>query len=232
MVKLDLRFLQDKNRLIGGFILFLFISLAGGEIIYRTTSVIPGVDESFPCSWLPSPDDLANHQSLVGRRAATVGQPIQLRVLSNRIPPVGSNRSFVVSILVVNRSLGTIPMVYDPDEVIVGDNNTSGLGIIFSTGSNLFVPGATTRVDEASYTDDRLRVLGPKQSCIHKLLFSADQIDASLRTGNATVRAYYRGNNAGTISPLPPPNPTPIYTDQGLWQGVIYSPEIAIGVDS
>lgn len=212
------------NSIIGALLLVMLVSLAGDEIYRSIVSQIPGVDEAAPCAWLPSPDDLANRQSLIGRAAVERVPPLELRVRSSAIPTT-ADELLVIRILVINNTLGTVPFVYNPNEVIVGDNNTSGLGIIFDPPSNIFTTGVNTRSDAATYPADELRVIGPQQRCVHRMEFSFDQLDGTIRSGNATVTAYYRGNNVGTI---PAANPTPIYPDQGLYTGLILSSPVEV----
>jgi hypothetical protein len=126
---------------------------------------------------------------------------------------------------VINSTLGTLPFVYNPDAVIVGDNNTSGLGIIFDPPSNIVVPGINLRADPATYPESAVRILGPQQRCIHTLEFTLAQLDTNIQSGNSTVQAYYRGVNAGVV---PGANPTPIYPDQGLPTGLTLSAPAAI----
>jgi len=213
----DLRGRFGTNTLIGVLLLIALFSLAGDEVIELVAQQVPGagINEAPPCRWLPSPQDLANHQSLIARSALANGTGLGLEVRSSTIPTTADG-TLLVRILVINETLGTVPFVYNPDAVIVGDNNTSGLGITFTPTSNIFTPGVNLRADATTYAPENLRILGPQQRCVHTLTFTADQLDNNLRSGNATVQAYYRGNNAGTV---PAADPTPVYPDQGLPTG-------------
>ncbi len=221
LVRLRERF--GTNSLIGIFLIVMLFTFAGDETLRFLATQVPGLDESTPCAWLKRPTDLANNQSLIGRTASTVKDPIGLRVRASPIPQT-NEEEFVIRILVVNETLGTVPFVYNPDEVIVGDNGTSGLGVTFNPPSNLFTPGVNLRNDPPTYPSDRLRVLGPQQQCLHRLVFTRDQLDANILNGTATLQAYYRGTNAGQVPQVAAPQPTPIYPDQGLYTGVITSP--------
>jgi hypothetical protein len=224
--------LRDRlgiNTIIGLLLLVALFSLAGDEVIGLVASQVPGrgLNEAFPCSWLPSPEDLSNHQSLVARNALANGTSLGLEVRTTSIPNDPAI-PLVIRILVKNDTLGTIPFVYDPDTVIVGDNNTSGLGITFNPPSNIFTPGVNLRADAATYPESSLRILGPQQRCVHVLEFNLNQLDNSIRSGTATVQAYYRGNNSGTVAPATVA--TPIYPDQGLPTGLIQSNPITIPI--
>lgn len=207
------------NTLVGIAALLLLFSFAGDEALRLIAQQIPGADESTPCRWLPNPTDLANNQSLIGRAVVQRREPIELRVRSSTLPTAPGGL-LVIRILVTNNTLGTVPFVYDPDAVLIGDNNTSGLGIVFNPNIGIGT-AATNRVDTQTYAETQVRILGPQQSCVHKIEIPFELIPGQLATGTATVQAYYRGNTAGVVLPA---NPTPIYPDQGLWTGVIQSP--------
>jgi len=202
----------------------MLFSFAGYDIVRLVAVQLPNVNEAIPCRWLRSPEDLGNNQSLVGRAAVSRSAPLELRVRSSLVPtdPQGT---FAVRILVINDTLGTVPFVYSPEEVIVGDNNTSGLGIIFEPATTVFTPGVNQRNDPQTYPESRLRVLGPQQRCVHVIAIPSSQIPNTLRTGEATVQAYYRGTNTGQV---PAANPTPVYGDQGLYTGLVLSPPATV----
>lgn len=214
------------NTLIGIFLLLALFSLAGDEVVRGIVAQVPGrgINEAPPCRWLPSPEDPANNQSLIGRAAVNNNSALELSVRAGRLP-TQAGQYLLIRILVSNHSMGTVPFIYDPTAVIIGDNNTSGLGIVFNPPSNIFTPGINTRADAATYPNERIRLLGPQQRCVHTVELEFNQLDASILSGNATVRAYYRGNNVGAV---PPANPTPIYPDQGLPTGVITSPTVPL----
>lgn len=219
----NLRERFGTNSLIGIFLIIMLFTFAGDELLRLIAVQIPGADESFPCNWLPQPPDLANNQSLIGREVIARRDPLSLRVRTSPVPPT-NDTLFVIRIQVTNETLGTVPIVYDPDEVIIGDNNTSGLGVIFDPASNIFLPGVNLRNDPGTYPQNRIRILGPQQTCLHKISLTRDQLSAQIVNGTATVQAYYRGTNTGTIPQVAAPQPTPIYPDQGLYTGLIVSP--------
>lgn len=107
---------------------------AGPNNLPRFVSgLFPQFYEGVPCAWLRSADDRANHQSLLGRSAES---PLSLRVTATQISrdPAGS---FYVNIILTNELLGTVAVVYNPNQVLVGDNNSSGLGLIFNPNTSL-----------------------------------------------------------------------------------------------
>jgi hypothetical protein len=216
----------NTNTIIGVLLLVALFSLAGDEVITLIANQVPGqvVTEAFPCSWLPTPEDLGNHQSLIARRAIADGTSLDLMTRASTVPTTPDG-VLTIRILVINSTLGTVPFIYNPDTVIVGDNNTSGLGIIFDPPSNIVLPGINLRADPATYPENAIRVLGPQQRCIHTLEFTQAQLDNNIQSGNSTVQAYYRGVSAGAV---PPANPTPIYPDQGLPTGLTVSNPVAV----
>jgi len=205
------------NALVGIFLLVLLAVFAGPGMLPRIiSSVIPSADESIPCEWLRSGEDRAEHQSLIGR---SVVNPISLRVRSSALPRTVDDR-LVINIVVTNDSIGTVAIYYNPTQVRLGDDGvTSGLGVVFNSTSAI-PPGQGQGL---SYPEADIRLLGPRQSCVHRIEFAANQYpDPSIGTGNATVKAYYRNTTGGTSAPVSN-LATPIYADQGLWVGVAES---------
>lgn len=212
------------NAIIGIFLLIMLFSFAGYDAFRIVAFQVPNLNEAVPCRWLPSPEDLANNQSLIARAAVTNRAPLELRVRTNSIPQ-NADGELLIYILVINDTIGTVPFVYSPDEVIVGNNNTSGLGITFDPSANILLPGVNQRTDPNTYPESRIRLLGPQQRCLHIVTIPFENIPNTLRNNNVTVQAYYRGINAGEV---PAANPTPIYNDQGLYTGLIQSTAVSI----
>jgi hypothetical protein len=226
----NLRDLLLSNRIVGLVLLVLLAVVAGPNTLPRLlSSVLPGVIyEGVPCAWLRAANDRADHQSLLGRAAPN---PLQLRVQTTAIPtdPAGS---LFIQITVVNESLGTVPIVYSPRTVIVGDNGTNGLGLIFTPQANLATAG--TRTGTGAVTDGELRLLGPRQRCVHTEEFPAGNVlvNSALASGQTTVRAYYRNNTSGSTVQEPGVAATPIFNDQGLWTGYLESDAVSIPLSS
>ncbi|MEM6280967.1 MAG: hypothetical protein AAF787_02135 [Chloroflexota bacterium] len=220
----NLRERFSNNSLVGIFLIIMLFTFAGNEVFRLVIVQVPGADEAFPCSLLSRPEDPANNQSLIGRRVIQSDPPpISLQVRASTIP-VTDEQQFVIRILVINDSLGTVPIIYSPDEVIIGNNNTSGLGVVFNPPVNIFLPGVNLRNDPATYPTDRIRLMGPQQRCVHKITLQRNQLAGSITT-SSTLQAYYLGTNRGAV---PAANPTPIYPDQGLYTGQITSPVVSI----
>lgn len=213
-----------------GLILLLLLAVvAGPSMLPRLLSnVIPQFYEGVPCSWVRAASDRAFHQSLIGRSAAN---PFSISVQSTRLPADGSGSLFI-NVIITNNSLGTVPFVYDPQRVIVGDNGTSGLGVIFTPANSL--SAGAPRSDTGAVPEANLRLLGPRQSCVVTLEFPAGNVlpDPSIANGAAQVRGYYRNNNSGQIGQPSNTVATPIYTDQGLWTGYVESANAPIPLAS
>ena len=86
----------------------------------------PYLFSGIPCSRLPAAKDLAAHQSVLGRRAV---DPLRLELETGAI---GTDGKLVLRMSVSNESLGTVPIVYQENNIVIADADvsTDGLGII------------------------------------------------------------------------------------------------------
>ncbi len=217
----------NPNTTVALFLLILLALLAGPRMLPRIiSSIVPGADEGVPCAWLRQANDRAAHQSLIGRSATN---PISLSVRTSPVP-ASADGELVITIIVSNDSLGAVPIYFNPNQVRIGDDGfTSGLGIAIN--SNAPLPAGAPQ-GNAFIPESDIRVLGPRQQCVHTLRFSAGQLpDASLATGSATVKAYYRNTSPG-VTQTQDPLATPIYNDQGLWVGIAESPPVIVPLAS
>ena len=208
----------STNALVGIFLLVLLAVFAGPGMLPRIiSSVIPSADESIPCEWLRRGDNRAEHQSLIGR---SIANPISVRVRTSALPRTAEER-LVINIVVANDSIGTVAIYYNPTQVRLGDDGvTSGLGVVFNSPNPI---SAGSQGQGGSYPEADIRLLGPRQSCVHRIEFAANQYpDPSIGTGNATVKAYYRNTTRGTTTGASG-IATPIFPDQGLWVGAVES---------
>jgi hypothetical protein len=212
----------STNSLVAIFLLVLLAVFAGPGMLPRIiASIIPSADESIPCEWLRSGIDRAAHQSLIGRSAVN---PIVVSVRTSALPRTAEER-LVISIVITNQSIGSVAIYYNPTQVRLGDDGvTSGVGVVFNSPN----PVPAGQGQGAPYPEADIRLLGPRQSCVHRIEFPANQYpDASIGSGNATVKAYYRNTTRGASSSLST-LATPIYPDQGLWVGVAESAPVTI----
>lgn len=191
--------------------------------------LIPGFDEGVPCQWLPLGTERAFHQSLIGRAAV---DPLSLEVEAGPITQA-ANEFLVISITLTNNSLGAVPFLYNPNQIIVGDNGTSGLGLIFNPPNSL-ATGGFRQADPSSYPETDIRVLAPRQRCVVRIEIPNGNVlvDPAVTTGTATVKAYYRGVAAGAVTVPAGTLATPIYPDQGLPRGYVESAPVTIPLAS
>ncbi len=222
----NIRSILLKNRIVGLILLVALVFISGPNILPRAlSSLLPSVFyEGVPCAWLRRADDRANHQSLLGRAAPN---PISVRVQVDPLP-TDPSALWYVRIIVTNESLGTVPFVYSPNQVIVGDNDSSGIGLLFTPPNGLVTGGQ--RANTPVVPDSAIRLLGPRQRCVHTVEFPAGNvlIDGNIRAGLTQVRAYYRNNSRGQVVQPPGIAATPIFNDQGLWTGYVESNPVVI----
>jgi hypothetical protein len=224
-VRLLRRRKTNPNLFVGLVLLLLLVVFASPSTLPRLLANLnPQFYAGVPCSWLRTAEDRAFHQSLLGRAAPN---PFSLSVQSTALPTDAAGSLFV-SITIMNNSLGTVPFVFDPQRVIVGDDGTSGLGLIFTPQNSLF--SGAPRQDTSTVPEQNLRLLGPRQSCVVTAEFAAGNVlvDPNLTNGQAQVRAYYRNNQDGQIIQQSGTLATPIYSDQGLWTGYVESANVTI----
>lgn len=218
---------DNRQAITGLFLLVLLAVFAGPNTLPRLlSSIVPLIDEGIPCSWLKNGQDRAQHQSLIGRAATN---PIEIRVKSSTLPTTADGR-LVITITIINVSIGTVPIVFNPAQVIVGDNGSSGVGLIFNPPSTLST--GAVRQNVASFAETDIRVLGPRQRCVHKVEFPASQISGTLATGSTTVVAYYRSTSRGQAVQSQTNTSPVIFVDQGLWTGYVESDPVFIPLAS
>lgn len=189
-------------------------------------SAIPGFYEGAPCTWLRTGSNRAAHQSILGRTRDPNALSVEVDV-----DPLPANPSgvLIVRVTLINNTLGTLAIVYNPQQIITGDNGTSGIGLIFNPALN--IPLGPGRTPVQTFPEADIRLLGPRQRCVHTQEIPAGNIliNPVFQAGQGQVSAYYRNNTPGLV--VPQPGPTPIYPDQGLWTGfaVSNSELIAVG---
>jgi hypothetical protein len=202
-----------SNTVVGIILLLVLLVFIGPDVLPQLLSETLPIDEGVPCTWLRTADDRGDHQSLIGRSSV---DPITMRISVDPRPPANSDRSWFIRIIVQNNTIGTVPFVFDEGQVIIGDiENTSGVGIIFEPP----VPGISTglsreNADAQTFPEDTIRLLGPRQRCVHTIAFEA--VTASQIPDDTTVRSYYRIASGGTVPTRPAGVATPIFSDQGL----------------
>lgn len=213
---------ENPNAVAAVFMLVLLAVFAGPDVLPRIFSSIPFVDEGVACDNLRLGDERDVHQSLIGREVATNPEaPLNLNIVTNTIS--GVDDQLVVSITVSNRTLGTLPILIVEDSVLVNQGGgQSGLGVSFDgniIGASAGPPAGT-----------QVRLLGPRQVCVHRVAFRVAELPQGFLTGAGSVTAYYRNNSPGIAgqSGLR----APVYADQGLWVGLTQSEPYIVPVSS
>lgn len=216
---------MSKNRIYVGSILFMILATVVSPAAAPNfiASLMPGFYEGMPCTWLRSGDDRADHQSLLGRAADQTALGVEVDVGSL---PADASGLLTVRVTLINNTLGTLAIVYNPDQIITGDNGTSGVGLVFNPALN--VPLGPGRTPVTTFPESDIRLLGPRQRCVHTEEIPAGNIlvNPSFQAGQGQVSAFYRNNTPGLV--VPQPGPTPIYTDQGLWTGFAVSNAVLV----
>lgn len=217
---------DSSNTIIGIILLVMLLVFVGPNVIPGLLSrTFAFIDEGVPCGRLRQPENRANHQSLIGRAARN---PLSIRVQPGLVPTTQDGR-LRVSIIITNNTIGTVPIVFDPNQVIVGDNGSSGVGLIFTPVSlTLTTNNVRQTAGLASFPETMIRLLGPRQRCVHTVEFLFNQLDAAITSGQSNVRAYYRITSAGAISTI-----GGIFADQGLAlidNGYIESPPVNVPI--
>jgi hypothetical protein len=213
---------QNPNAVAGIFLLMMLAVIAGPNTLRSLiTTILPSNYTGVPCDWLRNGDDRAQHQSLIGRSVSSdIESPIGLRIETGPLPATADG-SLAVTITVINRSIGTVPFVFNPAVILGGGTGENGVGVAFGTAQ---VPAASNVVN--SYPASQIHLLGPRQHCIYSVQIPSGQLDPSLGTGAGVIKAFYRNNSTGAVTqvgtePL-------IYTDQGLWVGVVESAAVTV----
>lgn len=213
-----------NNAIIGLFLLVFLAIFAGPNAFPRlASSFAPFIDEGVPCSRLREGDDRTMHQSLIGREASSEDEPISVRISASDIPQ-NPQETFTIKVIVVNESVGTIPIVY-PGDLLVNTANVNGIGIVFN---NATIPPAASQ--PGLIPDSNIRLLMPRQRCVERYTATVSQL-AALGVGpTSTVRAFYRNSTNGISDQTGGSNV--IFNNQGLWVGVAQSELVSLRIAS
>lgn len=222
---------DSSNTLIGIIILVLLLTYVGPDVLPQlVANSIPFLDEGVSCGSLREGEDRGAHQSLIGRAAT---DPLQLRVEADSFPTDGLS-AWTLKIIVINNTIGTVPIVFRANEVLLGDNGTSGIGLIFSPAATIPLDSNNDGIPNSrpqgltSFPEESIRILGPRQRCVVRVTIPANQLAAIPQgLGERTrVRAYYRVTSAGIVQ-----SGVLSFADQGLDiidGGIIESEELII----
>lgn len=214
---------NNPNTLIGLFLLLVLAIFAGPNAIPRILNdALPGVfDQLVSCGRLRQPDDRGSHQSLIARIVSSQEIPISVEVDPDDIPSANTpDGMFTIRILVINETIGTVPIIYAGGMPQPGDNPAlSGVGLVFNSTAPVARPAATPGL----VPESNIRLLGPRQRCVERWSIPVTQLGTQGITANSTVKAFYRNNSPGNAN-------GPIFPDMGLWVGAVDSDVVALRV--
>lgn len=203
------------------FIVMLAIFAAPNVLPDLLAQVVPFIDEGVPCSRLRVSQDRAYHQSLIGRATSAErgmeSAPFTLSV-STSVAPRQPGDSFVVTVVITNRSIGTVPIIIRPGQLIDPAGTQQGLGVI--AGDTPLSPPQEIPPQQANIAPEDVRLLGPRQRCVHRVELTQN---LSQFIEGVPVRAFYRNNSAMSAVPRRSYDFAPPYIDQGLWVGLVTS---------
>ena len=213
----------NPNPFIGMILLIVLIIFVLPERLPQFLSDLsPFLFSGVPCARLPVARDLPAHQSVIGR---SVQDPLRMELAPS---PIDADGGLLLRLTVINASLGAVPVVFQPDNfaVVAADDETDGFGIIVDPAPAV---GANERnnPDPGGYVEGDVRILGPRQRCVHALALTASP---EMIAAGGTARAYYRMSAAGEHQ-SPDADARIIYADQGLdifADEVVFSPEVEI----
>jgi len=199
---------DNPNAFIGIILLIVLGVFVGPNLLPEFVSDLsPYFYSGIPCARLPVAEDLAAHQSVIGR---SVEDPLILEVSATDI---GEDGTLTIRFTVTNASLGTVPIYYNEADVaiVTTDDNTNGFGMVVNPAPNFGLQGRQIG-NLGSYPEDDIHMLGPRQRCDHSVQITASP---QMITNGGTILAYYRMNTAGTQQPQSTGTRN-IYPDQGL----------------
>lgn len=201
---------DSSNTVIGVILLIMLLVFVGPNVLPGLLArTFPFVYEGVPCDRLRNAENRAAHQSLIGRGAQN---PLALRVQVVHVP-VDATDSLQLNIVITNNTIGTVPFVFDAAQVIVGDDGSSGVGLTFEPAVGLSTGLVRRTAGVSTFPEQSIRLLGPRQRCVHGVIFPGTQAYPAVSGGNLTVRAYYRITSAGTTQAT---GGSLIFVDQGL----------------
>lgn len=213
---------DSSNTVIGIILLVMLLVFIGPNVLPSLLSrTFAFVDEGVPCTRLRQAEDRAFHQSLIGRATRN---PLSLRVIPDDVS-VDPTGIWTIRLVIENETIGSVPIVFNEREILLNDDGaSSGFGLIF-TQFNVFGTIGTRQPQGASIVDSSIRILGPRQRCVHRIEIPRNLIDANQINGLSAVSAYYRISTSGTLAV------SGIYPDHGLSiidGGFIQSEPVAI----
>jgi hypothetical protein len=183
---------------------------------------LPGAASGVSCQSLASPKISGNNQSLL-----SVQQPPDVLHLELAPPDVviSQGQPLVLELRFINEGMAPVTLFLPPDEFVFRYTEQEA-GILFSiqTADGRAI-GEPPNVRppfpiRQQFPQNQLHVLGPRQRCNVRIELDPARLNsAQLVTGQYRITAVYRNQYRGTVPPVGPQTPTPIFKDQGVWIG-------------
>ncbi|XWX05184.1 hypothetical protein VZO05_06410 [Aggregatilineales bacterium SYSU G02658] len=198
---------ENTNNVVGIILLVMLLVFSGPTILPTLLArTLPFADEGVPCTRLRLADNRGRHQSYIGRSSTN---PLALRVIPSPLPPPGEG-ALLIRMVIENTTIGTVPIVFDERQIIIGDDpNSSGFGLIFRPANGMRTIGVR-QTQGNNIQESFVRLLGPRQRCVHRVTIPAASIDPIVYTQQTSVSMYYRILTAGATPP------GSVFPDQGL----------------
>lgn len=190
------------------------------------------------CNYLSTPALGGDHQSLLA--STTPASDLRLDMQFDR-DTINVGDALGITVRFVNSSMAPLTLYLEESKIPFRYTGRE-IGLTFfvqQLGAN-DVPGRTLGEDQSvrplvlappTYSPDQLRILGPRQRCREYVEVSAQRLSLSgMGAGRYMIIAYYSNQTKGAVPPVPPPTPTPIFTDQGVWTGEVRSNDLILNV--
>jgi len=185
------------------------------------------------CLNLPSPKNSGSNQSLLASQIDPSVLRLELKpdaVAINQGAPLSLDLRFI------NDSMAPLTLMIIPEEIIYRYTGRED-GIAFSiqsTSGQVLGESPNTRPPfpaHQQFTQNQLRVLGPRQRCSLRVDIDPARLNAAQVTrGEYQFTAVYRNQSKGALPPPAALTPTPIFRDQGVWIGQVQSNTIRVSV--
>ena len=212
---------RGSNTVVGIFMMLLLATLLSPSVAPAFIArYLPFIDEGIACGSTRQAEGRVQHQSLIGRAAAASGFPLAVEVTLGPYPADAAG-SLVVKLVLINRSVGTVPFVF-PGDVLINNASINGAGIMFN---NQPIPGV--QAQQSLIPDSNIRLLAPRQRCVMRVDIPAAQFGQYGINPGTFIKGFYRNASSGTGQGILP-GQTQIFPDQGLWVGVIESNPVSV----
>lgn len=133
--------------------------------------------------------------------------------------PNQSGQTLRLTVIVTNNSIGTVPIYYSPDQVRIGDDGISSGLALCCTGAGALPAGSG---GTGIHPEEDIRLLGPRQSCVHTAEWAFEQITAlGLTAGQTHRQSLLPQHYAGKSASCKMEHARFSFADQGLWVGIV-----------